>query len=125
MIVNPRTMTNEQLLAFTRTLSTQDATKLTDDDYYRIGKFIKSDGCTGVPDFFLNGCKLHDFWYRTHRNLDGSPITEQQADKGLAQYIWRHSLFGRFSPMAWWRYQALEHIFAQKAWLAECPDIDI
>lgn len=118
-------MTNEQLLAFTRTLSSLDWKKLNPDDYYRIGKFIASDGCTGVPDFFLDGCKLHDFWYRTHRNLDGTPITELQADKGLEQYIWKHSIFGRFSPMAWWRRRALEYIFGQKAWLAECQEIEI
>ena len=108
-------MSNEKLLKFTSTLSSLDWRKFTQDDYDRIYKFIDSDGCTDVPDFYLNGCTQHDFWYRTHRNFDGTPITKQEADKGLEQYVWKHSWFGHFSPLAWWRYRGLR-MFGKRAW---------
>lgn len=114
-MLNPRNMSNVELLRFTLTLSSLDWKKFTPRDYKRIAIFINSDGCTDVPDFYLNGCIQHDWWFRTHRNFDGSPITEEEANQGLRDYVWHHSLFGHFSPLAWWRYYALE-VFGKKAW---------
>jgi len=116
-------MSNKQLLAFTRTLSSFEWRKLTQADYDRLSDFIESDGCTGVPNFYLNGCILHDFSTRTHRDLDGTPMTEQQTNKRLEEYIWAHSVFGHFSPMAWWRYWALQNFFENRPWDAMPPDI--
>lgn len=102
--MNLRELSDKNLLAFTKKLSTREWRKLTALDYAMIYKFIGSDGCTGVPDFYKDGCTIHDFWYRTHRNLDATPITQAQADLGLKRYIQSKSLFGRFSPIAQWRY---------------------
>lgn len=105
----------EELLKFTSGLSTTDWKKLTDDDYDLIEAYIDSDGCTGVPEFYHNGCVIHDFYYRTHRNLDGTPITRKQADTVLRRYIQSKSLFGRLSPMAFWRYLGVRKL-ANRAW---------
>lgn len=72
------------------------------------GYHIKSDGCSGVPDFFLVVCVEHDIHYATHKDFyTGENITQEDADKYLKWGIQYHSWFGRWSPMAWWRYSAL------------------
>lgn len=76
---------------------------------------LDSDGCSGVPDFFLLGCFEHDIHYRTHKDVWGGPITKCQADTRLKYYIQMRSWFGRFSPMAWWRYWAVRE-FGRKSW---------
>ena len=111
-----RQASTETLLSFTTTLSTRDWRNLTERDYAEIGVFVATDGCSGVPDFYLNCCIIHDWWYRTHRNLDGTPITKTQADKGLKECIQADSVLGRFSPMAWWRYWGVKK-FGRKAWV--------
>lgn len=113
--MNLREMSTSELLHFTATLSTQDWRKLTQRDFAEIGLFIATDGCTGVPDFYLDCCIIHDWWYRTHRNLDGTPITFDEANKALECCIRSKSWFGRFSPMAYWRYWGVRE-FGKKAW---------
>lgn len=110
-----RVLPLEQLLSFTGLLSTRDWRKLTDVDFAMINTFVSSDGCTGVIDFYRPGCIIHDFYYRTHRNLDGTPITKKQADTVLKKYIQSKSIFGRFSPMAYWRYLGVRKL-AGRAW---------
>ena len=116
--MNLYTMTKEEMLRFTSTLTTLVPAEFTQADIDKIDAFVKSDGCTGVPDFYRNDCVIHDFWYRTHKNFDGSPITQDEADVGLRTLIQRHSWMGRFSPMAWWRWLALKEFFGRKAWRA-------
>ena len=89
---------------------------MTDEDFKKIKKFINGDGCTGVPDFFSNGCAGHDWMYRTHRDFYGRYITSDVADKFLKNYIQSKSWFGKYSPMAWWRYYALKKVFGRRAW---------
>ena len=113
--MNLRTMSTSELLHFTATLSTRDWRKLTERDFAEIGLFIATDGCSGVPDFYLNCCIIHDWWYRTHHNLDGTPITFDEANRGMRQCIRQKSWLGRFSPMAWWRYWGVRE-FGRKAW---------
>lgn len=82
---------------------------------------LGGDGCTGVPDFYRPCCDEHDIHYRTHRRLDGTPITKEQADYALRACIRSRSVFGRFSPMAWWRWFGLRYMFSrqsQRAWEA-------
>lgn len=110
-----RDLPTEDLLVFTSTLSTRNWCGLTDSDFAEIGVFIATDGCSGVPDFYLDCCIIHDWWYRTHRNLDGSSITRAEADKRLMKCIQADSWFGKFSPMAWWRYWGVQK-FGKKAW---------
>ena len=73
------------------------------------------DGCTGVPDFFLMGCLEHDIAYRTGRDPFGKPITKREADERLKWYIQNHSVFGRLSPLAMWRWWFVR-TFVSKAW---------
>lgn len=69
---------------------------------------IKADGCSGVPDFFLVVCDEHDIHYAGHRDFyTGALLTQEHADQMLQWGIQYFSWFGRWSPMAWWRYRAL------------------
>ena len=110
-----RSLSAEDLWAFTATLSSRDWRKLTSEDCKKIVEFIQGDGCTGVPDFYKGCCDIHDWWFRTHRNLDGSPIAEAQANLGLKRCIQSKSLFGRWSPMAWWRWRGVKAL-GKRAW---------
>ena len=71
-------------------------------------KAILSDGCSGVPDFYWVVCVEHDSAYAHRRDFfTGQEITEEEADLMLRWGIQYHSWFGRYSPMAWWRYTGL------------------
>lgn len=92
---------------------------------------IKSDGCSGVPDFHLDCCLQHDasYWYAKcpvsayTYYLEDSPnpweqatnIFESDADARFRRCIQQDSPFGRYSPMSWWRWAALK-MFGKKAW---------
>ena len=72
-------------------------------------KELGSDGCSGVPDFHLDGCFEHDIAYRTGCDVYGNPITRAEADRRFRIYIQKHSplaklKLGFFSPMSWWRW---------------------
>ena len=100
---------------FSLLLSTRDWRFMTDLDVKMIEDFIKSDGCTGVPEFYHNQCVKHDWWYRTHLDFDCSPITKREADTRFRQGIQHKSKFGFLSPMAAWRWLGV-FFFAQSAW---------
>lgn len=108
-------LSTEDLLKFTNTLSTKEWTQFTEKDIADIGLFIATDGCSGVPDFYLNCCIIHDWFYRTHCDFHGNPVTKNYADGVLKQCIQSGSLFGRFSPMAWWRWWGVKQ-FGKKSW---------
>ena len=110
-----RAMSNDELWAFTNTLSTKEWRKFTEKDIADIALFINSDGCTGVPDFYLDCCIIHDWFYATHRDFNGNPKTKAFADKVLEECIRKESWLGKWSPMAWWRWQGVKH-WANKAW---------
>ena len=70
--------------------------------------WIKADGCSGIPDFYWIICLEHDIHYAYHWDFfTGDPILQEDADLYLKWGIQVHSWFGRWSPMAWWRYNAL------------------
>lgn len=100
---------------FLFTLSTTDYKQLTPLDISRISDFIKSDGCTGVPDWFLDDCIVHDWWYRMKIDFNGSPISREEADKRYRWMMQRRSVFGVYSPMAWWRWAGVK-LFGKSAW---------
>jgi len=79
---------------------------------------LESDGCTGVPDFYINCCWEHDIHYRTHERLDGSSITRAEADSELRKCIQSKSKLGIFNPMSWWRWAGVR-LLAGKAWEKE------
>lgn len=89
---------------FAATLTSNHWRALSHDDLARISEYIESDGCSLVLDIYLRCCVIHDWYYRTHINFDGSPITRAEADMIFRQCIQRKSVFGRFSPMSWWRW---------------------
>lgn len=77
---------------------------------------LKSDGCTGVPDWFRRACLEHDVHYRTHRRINGNiSLCKEEADYIFKVRMQHLSWFGRFSPMAWWRWMAVK-TFGRKAW---------
>lgn len=89
--------------------------ELSDLDVYRISDYIKSDGCTNAPDFYLKACRIHDWYYRTHIDFDETPITKDEADKRFRFLMQRESVLGRFSPMATWRWLGVK-LFGHSAW---------
>ena len=110
-----RSMSTQELLAFTATLSTRDWRQMTELDIAEIGRFVQTDGCTGTFDFYLQCCILHDWVYRTHRDFHGQPMSKKDADKLLRSCIMSRSWLGQLNPMAWWRYWAVRR-FGRKAW---------
>lgn len=80
---------------------------------------LKSDGCTGVPNFYLNRCYEHDIAYKTGIGfIDGKSVNKKEADTRLKWGIQSDSWFGRYSPLAWWRYQFLTR-FVHNSWKAD------
>lgn len=76
---------------------------------------LESDGCTGVPDFFLDACLEHDCHYRVHEWIDGTPILRSEADARFRHVIQDRSVVGVLSPMAWWRWMGVR-VFGRGAW---------
>lgn len=70
----------------------------------KVAGILKSDGCTGVKDYFLDACLEHDIHWRTGRTVFGVSITTGQANRRFRKVIQSRSRFGRFSPMSWWRW---------------------
>lgn len=65
---------------------------------------IQSDGCTKVAEIHHCCCVLHDLYWRTGVDEYGDPITTREANARFRRCNQQHSLLGRFSPMAWWRW---------------------
>lgn len=66
---------------------------------------LKSDGCTGVKDFYKDSCLYHDVLCRTGVDpFTGEPVTAADADYALRRCIQDRSKLGRFSPMSWFRW---------------------
>ena len=72
------------------------------------GRNILSDGCSGVPEFYHIVCVENDIHYATHLDYwTFETIAQEDADRYLKWGIQYFSIFGRWSPMAYWRYWAL------------------
>lgn len=65
---------------------------------------LGSDGCTKVPDFYVDCCYEHDVHVRTGLTLQGQALTKADADARFRQCIQQHSPLGRLSPLSWWRW---------------------
>lgn len=48
---------------------------------------LRTDGCSGLLQWFKRYCYEHDIHYRTHKTLDGMPIGKWKSD---AIFAWRH-----------------------------------
>ena len=78
---------------------------------------INSDGCSGVPDWFVWTCYEHDVHYALHEMLSGLVIDFRTANYVLRVRIQQGSAFGRASPMSWWRWAGVKYLpAAKKAW---------
>lgn len=106
---------NSDLIDFIESLSTSNPDRLTVADIDKIRWFIQSDGCSGVPDFFVEECIKHDFYYRTHHDFSGRLIRKKDADLRFRRGIQNKSKIGAMSPLSWWRWLGVT-LFASKAW---------
>jgi hypothetical protein len=66
--------------------------RLRDDDQYwqaieRRAKELRTDGCSGLVQWYRKFCWEHDIHYRTHEMLDGTTIGKWMSD---AIFVWRH-----------------------------------
>ncbi len=81
--------------------------------------YLEADGCSGVPEFYRMACLEHDIAYRTHVGyIDNQIINKEEADLRFKWHTQMLSPFGRFSPMAQWRYWGV-YFLADKAWEGE------
>jgi hypothetical protein len=69
-----------------------------------IADMMRSDGCTGVAEFYRDSCLEHDIHWRTGRTIHGLPLTTAQSNTRFRLVIQSRSRLGRFSPLSWWRY---------------------
>lgn len=106
---------NSDLIDFIESLSTSDPNALSANDIDKIRWFIKSDGCSKVPDIFVEECIKHDFYYRTHHDFSGRLIRKQDADLRFRRGIQNKSKFGILSLLSWWRWLGVV-LFAHAAW---------
>lgn len=75
----------------------------------------QSDGCTGVPDFYIEACWEHDYHYRYGVTLFGEPISFQEANLRFRQAIQMRSRLRWFSPISWERWLGVRE-FGKSIW---------
>ena len=75
-----------------------------------------SDGCTGVPDFYVEACWEHDYHFRYGVTLFGDVITFNEANDRFRQAIQMRSRLRWFSPLSWTRYLGVSTPFGRKLW---------
>lgn len=79
---------------------------------------LKSDGCTGVPDWMLWTCLEHDCHYRSHHLsplYGGQPLGKAEADYILRVRMQQSSAWGVFYWRSWVRWAGV-WAFGRKAW---------
>lgn len=108
-------LTETEFKNFTNTLSTLNFLDLNPCDLHKIKEFVCADGCSGVPDWYVEACNFHDFQYRTHRNLDYTHCTKAEADRNFRLMIQKRSLAKLLSPMSWWRWAGVKWL-GTRAW---------
>lgn len=99
-----------QLLDLVESLTTSDPERLTKGDIEKIRWFIRSDGCTGVPDICVEECIKHDFYYRTGVDFSGRLIRFEQANLLFFRGLWKH-----YKLLACWRWLGVT-LLARPAW---------
>lgn len=102
-------------LLFVETLSSNGWRNLSRDDLVRIAEYIDSDGCSFSLDIHVRCCVVHDWFYETHINFDGSPISRSEADRVFRHCMQRKSVFRSLGPLAWWRWTAVR-LLGGRAW---------
>ncbi len=79
---------NSNLIDFVASLSASDPASLTQADIDKIRWYIKSDGCTGVPDICVDECIKHDFYFRTGVDFSGKLISFENANLEFFRGLW-------------------------------------
>ena len=79
---------NSDLIDFIASLSTSNPDNLTPADIDKIRWYIKSDGCTGVPDICVDECIKHDFYFRTGVDFSGKLISFKDANSRFFNGLW-------------------------------------
>jgi hypothetical protein len=73
-----------------------------------VAKYLGTDGCSGPAfEVYVRACWEHDIHYRTGQTLYGLPLTRADADAIFRERHQEFSVFGRLSPMSWWRWLGL------------------
>ena len=102
---------------FLSKLSSCDPDKFTQHDWDLVHAYTKSDGCTGVIDFYIQACIEHDFYFRTHHDFSGKVISFYEANRRFRIRIQRLSRLGLISPLSWVRWLAVCSLpQARRAW---------
>lgn len=96
-------------------LTTLNYLLLTKEDIDKLAVYINTDGCTGVSNVYFPACVVHDFWYVSHYDFDGTKITQKEADYRFRKKMQALSPLGVFSPMSWWRWIGVR-TFGKKFW---------
>ena len=105
----------ETLPDFLQALSTNDPDKFTSTDWALVRFYVRSDGCTRVPDIYVKSCWEHDFYFRTHHDFCGHVISFREANRRFRIRIQRLSRFGVCSPVSWWRWLGVA-LLGRSAW---------
>lgn len=74
-----------------------------------------SDGCSGVPDLYVEACWEHDYHYRFGVTLLGDPITFGESNARFRQAIQQRSKLKWFSPLSWVRFLGVK-AFGKSIW---------
>ena len=74
------------------------------EDYWRRvrtrAKARQTDGCTGVPDVYVECCWEHDIHCDGY-DINGEPINWAEAAYRFRKCLQSRSPFGVFSPVSW------------------------
>ena len=83
--------------------------------------FLRTDGCTGVPDLWFRACcERHDLAYRRGIDPFGRPVTRREADRQLWRCMAQESRLGRASPVAWLYWTGVR-VLGRLAWRPSAP----
>ena len=69
-----------------------------------------SDGCTGVPDWYVEACHEHDYHFRYGATLFQDPITFDEANTRFRKAIQMRSRLRWFSPLSWVRFAGVTYL---------------
>lgn len=65
---------------------------------------LGADGCSRVSEWNRDCCLLHDIHCRTGMDMNGNPITRQEADYLFWECNRQRTPFSWFSPRSWIRW---------------------
>lgn len=71
---------------------------------YALEHALGADGCTAVSEIYHCCCIIHDLAYKLGIDCYGNPIDRAQADFNFRSCMQDKSMFGKCSPMSWWRW---------------------